>query len=178
MRILLLTLVLVTLVEARPAHASQFGAILDGPIGWLLFACMLVGLFIFAQVCRQGSRYLTEKTHASQVARLMDVLASQADGIAGMLLAHPPAPTATLQIVRDAAIAQSIAYAKINLPDTIMRLGASDGVMATRLANFISQKTLDAAAVAPMIAGDSDAAEIVSGVLASATPLPAALPAA
>ena len=146
---LFLAIFLVGLLLAGDARASQFGDVLDGPIGgWLLLVCVLVGLSLFGALCRQGSRYLSERTHASKVTRLMDVLASQADGIAGMLVAHPPAPGDTLQIVRQAAIAQSIAYAKLNLPETIAQIGASDGVMATRLENFVAQKTLAVVAAA------------------------------
>lgn len=179
MRLLPIVTCALAMGVAHEACASQFGAILSGPAGaWLLFACALVGLCLFASVCRQASHYFAEKTHASAVARLMDVLASQADGIAGMLLSHPPASGDTLQIVRQAAIAQSIAYAKLNLPGTIAQVGATDGVMATRLGNFVSQKTLGAAAAAPVIAGDDAAADVTRGALAATTPQAAALPAA
>lgn len=161
---------------AAPAHASQFGAILAGPGGgWLLFGCALVGLFLFAALCRQLSQYLTERTHASRVARVMDTLANQAEGIAGMLLAHPPVAGATLQIVREAAIAQTIAYVKVNMPTVLDQIGMSDGIMATRLGNFVSASLRQPSG---LTLPSAQGAEAVQDVLAASPPQAAALPAA
>ncbi len=153
------------------ASASTLGDAIAGPVGGsLLFCGLVIVAVLFGALCRQASVYFAERTHASRVARLMDVLASQADGIVGMLLAHPPSPTATLAAVREAAIAHCVAYAKTNLPDTIAQIGVSDGVLAARLSNEVASKILATAPPPPPY--------LIDGGLAAVVPQPAATPAA
>lgn len=178
MRLLLVLLLVAPGLAPGLAHASALGDAVSGQAGaWLLFAALIGGLFLLGALCRQASAYLSERVHASRVARLMDVLASQAEGIAGLLLTHPPTPGATLQAVREAAIAQSVAYARVNMPDTLAAIGVTDGVLAARLSNEVAGKLLGAAPAVSAIAGTDAAADTARNALTAATPQPAANPA-
>ncbi len=167
MRFAVMLFVLLTLTGIQSAAASTLGAVLTGPLGGsLLFAVAVIALGLFAALARQASVFLSESTHASRVARVMDTLANQADGIAGMLTAHPPAAGATLEAVREAAIAQSVSYVNLHMPEVLQQIGANDGVLATRIRNFVSDATLAATAskVAPAIMVD------IGGMLAGVPP--------
>ena len=126
----------------RPAHAGTFTdglvAALGGQaLGWIVLPAAVAALLAVSWGATQVAAWARESSHASRVARLFDTLASQADGIVGTLLEHPPASGDVLRAVREAAIAQGIAYAKVNLPSTIATIGVSDATLAARLANDV-----------------------------------------
>ena len=176
--LVLFTALAVVLLLAAPARAltlNDVSATVMGPgWSWLVVPALIAALLLFSWVCHRGATYADESLHASRVARLFDTLGSQADGIAGLLLAHPPAAQAALQIVRQAAIAQGVAYARANLPDTIKAIGVSDDVLAARLDNAVTGKLLglpQAADVTADLTGAAQAA-LLTG-LAGFVPQPA-----
>lgn len=127
---------------ARPAHAAGLGEVLANPAYGIVAVIVTVGVLLaLGWLCRAASALLTERTHASRVTRAFDTAGSVADGIAEMLLAHAPGtPAATLRIVREAAVAQGVAYLRVNMPDTLKAIGVSNDTLAARINNEVSAR--------------------------------------
>lgn len=143
--LLLMVLPLALLASCgRPAHAGPLGDLFRGvDFRDLLVPFVIVTLVLSGRTLHLAAAYLRQKTKAIKTAQLLDTLGSQADGIAEMVRSHPPAPDNVLTAVRQAAISQSVRYAREVYGDvTLPLLGMTDAQIATRLDKEVAGRLL------------------------------------
>lgn len=155
--------VLLAACGARPAHAAPATGLDPAYYQWLYLPIAFAALALFSKAAKAAAVYFRARAEASKaeveaskaevvarkIATLMDTLASGADGIAFMLGQHPPAPADVLQAVRQAAVAQTVKYAKERYEQTIALVGISEETLAQRLNNAIDGALLRAGATRP-----------------------------
>lgn len=136
-----------------PAHAAGFGDALRGQ-DWslLLLPAALVVLGLGGKVLHLLAGYLRQRQEDSRLARVLDTMGSQADGIAEDLRTHPPAAPEVLHAVRQAGVALAVSYVTRVYPAWLPLLNFGTDALATRLDRMVSDRMNTAAlSVVPVI---------------------------